>query len=75
MIEKLKRINGKKVNVKASSGFTPVLWLEGATVEVAGSYVFFGNNVINIEQAVDCSNIFGDLTFVAEDLLVRVELI
>lgn len=75
MIEKLKRIDGKKVNVKVSSGFTPVLWLEGATVEVAGTNVFFNDNVINVEKAVDCSTILGDLTFVAEDLLIRVELV
>lgn len=75
MIEKLKRIDGKKVNVEASNGSTTVLRLEGATVEVAGTNVFFNDNVITVEVAVDCSTIFGDLAFVAEDLLVRVKLI
>lgn len=75
MIEKLKKIDGKKVNVKASSGFAPTLWLEGATVEVAGMNVSFNDNAINVEKAVDCSTILGDLTFITEDLLVRVELV
>lgn len=73
MLEKLKKIDGKRVNVEFIYGLETLLELKESLVEIKGTNLFFGKSFVSLTDAVDCSTTVGDLTFIASDLLIRVD--